>query len=86
MQSVDNSDAERRRLKALKALKERLKKPGEEDEIKSQWSDATSTTNLLDPEVHSASISIGSIANSNTLSSQISDKSLGEPGFEAETV
>lgn len=48
VKNVDNSDAERRRLKALKALKERLKKPGEEDDIKSQWSD---TTALLEQPV-----------------------------------
>ena len=48
IQSAENSDAERRRLKALKALKERLKKPDEEDGMGTQWSDATSTTNLIE--------------------------------------
>ncbi|CAF1124248.1 unnamed protein product, partial [Brachionus calyciflorus] len=31
--NLENSDAERRRLKALKALKDRLKKPGEDDDL-----------------------------------------------------
>lgn len=35
---IENSDAERRRQKALKALKERLKKPDEED-VANQWVD-----------------------------------------------
>jgi hypothetical protein len=37
--TAENSDAERRRSKALKALKERLKKPGDDEEslVKSEW-------------------------------------------------
>ena len=34
----DNSDAERRRIKALKALKERLKTP-DDDDVKSSWNE-----------------------------------------------
>lgn len=37
---IENSDAERRRQKALKALKERLKKPGED--VADQWADRDS--------------------------------------------
>lgn len=38
--AADNTDAERRRTKALKALKERLKKPGDDEEqLKSPTSD-----------------------------------------------
>lgn len=37
---LENSDAERRRQKALKALKERLKKPGED--VADQWADRKS--------------------------------------------
>lgn len=47
--NIDNSDAERRRLKALKALKERLKKPGEDDDLKTQWS--SDTTSLIEQAV-----------------------------------
>lgn len=47
--NLENSDAERRRLKALKALKERLKKPGEDDDLKTQWS--SDTTSLLEQPV-----------------------------------
>ncbi len=36
--NTDNSDAERRRIKALKALKERLKKP-DDDDVKTSWND-----------------------------------------------
>jgi len=36
--STDNSDSERRRIKALKALKERLKKPEDED-VKTSWNE-----------------------------------------------
>lgn len=40
VQNAENQmDAERRRLKALKALKERLKKPDEEDDPKTQWAE-----------------------------------------------
>jgi hypothetical protein len=34
--NADNSDAERRRIKALKALKERLKTP-DDDDVKTSW-------------------------------------------------
>lgn len=47
--NLENSDAERRRLKALKALKERLKKPGEDDDLKTQWS--SDTTNLIEQTI-----------------------------------
>lgn len=47
--NIENSDAERRRLKALKALKERLKKPGEDDDLKTQWS--SDTTSLIEQPV-----------------------------------
>ncbi len=41
---IENSDAERRRQKALKALKERLKKPDDED-VANQWADRNSNEN-----------------------------------------
>jgi len=41
---IENSDAERRRQKALKALKERLKKPGED--VADQWTDRKSEENI----------------------------------------
>lgn len=49
---ADSTDAERRRQKALKALKERLKKPNEDEDIQSQWgeraeSQQSAETNLL---------------------------------------
>jgi hypothetical protein len=44
VQNAENQmDAERRRLKALKALKERLKKPDEEDDSKTQWAENSSS-------------------------------------------
>lgn len=52
----ENSDAERRRTKALKALKERLKKPGEDEE---QLKSATADWNI-DP-LPSSSTSIPSV-------------------------
>lgn len=42
---IENSDAERRRQKALKALKERLKKPDEED-VANQWVDRNTTESV----------------------------------------
>jgi hypothetical protein len=85
IQNQENSDAERRRLKALKALKERLKKPDEEDEVKTQWSsDTISTSNLIDPS-QSSNISASAVSNSvvgvgssgpgPTLVSQINERS-----------
>lgn len=49
---IENSDAERRRQKALKALKERLKKPGED--VADQWADRNSsdTVPLISNEVN----------------------------------
>lgn len=43
---IENSDAERRRQKALKALKERLKKPDDED-VTNQWADRNSEEAVL---------------------------------------
>jgi hypothetical protein len=85
IQNQENSDAERRRLKALKALKERLKKPDEEDDMKAQWSSdainnsTASTTNLI--EQSSSGISSGvtnagavSSSSSATLVSQVDER------------
>lgn len=60
---IENSDAERRRQKALKALKERLKKPGED--VADQWTDRKSEENI--PLVNnSTSIDIGEDIHSKT--------------------
>ncbi len=64
IQNQENSDAERRRLKALKALKERLKKPDEEDDMKAQWNSdsitnsTSSTANLIEQSSNSGSNAI----------------------------
>lgn len=49
---IENSDAERRRQKALKALKERLKKPGED--VTDQWADrnASESASLIKNEAN----------------------------------
>lgn len=72
IQNTENSDAERRRLKALKALKQRLNQPDGPEDMKTEWSDASSTTNLIEPLSNT-------INNSSTIQvSQISEKSSSE--------
>jgi hypothetical protein len=45
---MDNSDAERRRIKALKALKERLKKP-DDDDVKTSWNEKLNFSEQNEP-------------------------------------
>lgn len=50
--TTDNSDAERRRSKALKALKERLKKPGDDEEqliAVAEWSSDAPAGSISSP-------------------------------------
>lgn len=73
---IENSDAERRRQKALKALKERLKKPGED--VADQWADRNSseTAGLIENEqVQEPTTSAVAESNSVAAATEVSENS-----------
>ena len=70
---VDNLDAERRRSKALKALKERLKKPGDAvEQLKSEWN--ADVTSPSASQVAADPISAASVAATTATSSSLLDE------------